>query len=163
MSDLVSQRFKRFCMVGVVGFVVDGGLLWILLNWGFNPFSARLISFPIAVFTTWRLNRAWTFGVEKSSNSVREWTSYLTVQSLGTMLNFGVYALIIRTFGSNAVMIFGAFCSGAVIALFWNYYGARWVLNAQTLKSDEEKPLIKKATQAVGGFDGGNQHKEHIK
>lgn len=51
----------RFATVGAVGFVVDGGILTLMMSRGHAPFESRLVSFTFAVTATWALNRTWTF------------------------------------------------------------------------------------------------------
>ena len=61
-SQSTSGRLLRFGAVGAVGFIVDGGLLYGLVASGLlGSLTARVVSFPTAVLTTWMLNRRFTF------------------------------------------------------------------------------------------------------
>ncbi len=89
------ERMLRFAVVGGTGFVVDAGLLFILIrDFGFDPFTARLISIFFAVLTTWRLNRALTFGASASSQA-SEGLRYVSVAAATACLNYAVYCLVL--------------------------------------------------------------------
>ena len=93
-----ARELFRFGLVGICGFVVDGGLLSLLVTkFGTNPLVARSISFPVAVFTTWLLNRRFTFDVGRSSakGEVSEYSRYLIVQLAGAAVNLAIYGLLL--------------------------------------------------------------------
>ena len=69
--------------MGAVGFLVDGGLLYLLVAQGMSPHLARLLSFSVALTTTWALNRAWTFQAGSSVEAGRSYAGYLLVQLSG--------------------------------------------------------------------------------
>lgn len=53
-------KLRRFIVVGGLGFVIDGGLLMLLLASGVDVLPASLFSFLCAVSATWLFNRTWT-------------------------------------------------------------------------------------------------------
>ena len=56
------RRLPGFVIVGAIGFLIDAGCLTVLMTgFDFDPYSARAISFTIAVTTTWYMNRRWVF------------------------------------------------------------------------------------------------------
>ncbi len=88
-----------FTFVGGIGFMADASVLTLLvngLNWG--PYRARLCSFAVAVTLTWYLNRHWTFASQARNNKKIEYARYLTVQSIGALLNLGIYSICLETF-----------------------------------------------------------------
>lgn len=89
------SRLQRFSLVGLTGFVVDAGVLSALTHGtlALDPFSARVISIATAMLTTWRLNRAFTFGPSESSQAA-EGARYGLVAAAAALVNYGVYALI---------------------------------------------------------------------
>ncbi len=90
------QRFWRFCLIGTIGFLVDGSLLVLFLaTTEFGPFISRLISFSFAVLMTWVLNRNWAFHDTCRNNMLHELVLYLSVQGVGIGINFTVYSLLI--------------------------------------------------------------------
>lgn len=82
-------------MVGVLGFVIDAGLLQMLvIGMDANPYAARLISFFIAASATWQMNRRYTFDVGHKPTHT-EWLSYVAFMVLGALVNYGVFAVCI--------------------------------------------------------------------
>ena len=84
-------RFSRFLVVGGLGFVVDAGILAVLLGLGLGPFVSRAVSITVAVILTWRLNRV-AFGPSQDGG-VREFGRYLAVVAGSTSVNAAVYGL----------------------------------------------------------------------
>ena len=125
-SGLLTQ-ILRFGAVGGVGFVVDGGLLWLLLANGFDPYLARALSFPVAVVVTWALNRNWTFRATRDASAAGQFRRYFGVQVVGTLSNYLVYSLIIGVFGTAGFTIFCAFALGSALGAIINFCGARYI------------------------------------
>ena len=123
-SELLGQ-IVRFGAVGGVGFVVDGGLLWLLIGNAVDPYLARALSFPIAVLVTWALNRNWTFRATRDASKRGQLTRYFGVQIVGTMSNYVIYSLIISLFGTDGTTVFLAFACGSFVGSFINFFGAR--------------------------------------
>lgn len=91
MTQQLRQQLARFALVGGLGFLVDIGITMILIAHGVDPFVARVFAIALAVLTTWRLNRAITFGASATSQT-REGARYFTVAILVAMLNYTIYA-----------------------------------------------------------------------
>ena len=125
-SEILAQVL-RFGVVGGVGFIVDGGLLWLLIVLDFNPFAARALSFPIAVVATWLLNRNWTFRATRDASKQGQFRRYFGVQVVGSLTNYLVYSAIIAIYGVASVTVFWAFVAGSALGSIWNFCGARYV------------------------------------
>lgn len=90
------RLFLRFCMVGAIGFVVDGGILTLLTHLlSMGPIRSRVFSFSAAMLTTWLVNRTWAFRDRSQANVWREFTAYASTQLLGLAVNFGLYTCLI--------------------------------------------------------------------
>lgn len=124
--ELMAQVL-RFSVVGAVGFMVDGGVLWSLLTFDVNPFAARALSFPIAVVATWVLNRNWTFRATRDASKQGQLRRYFGVQIAGNATNYGVYSVVIAVFGAAPLPIFAGFAFGSMIGAVVNFMGARHV------------------------------------
>lgn len=118
------HRLARFAVVGVVGFVVDGGLLQLLVASGLaGPIVARLVSFPSAVLVTWALNRRVTFA--DRGPLLRSLLRYVLVSAAGTTLNFVVYSALVLGSAWMAAHPLLPFAVASVLAMTVNYLGAR--------------------------------------
>lgn len=125
-SDFIAQLL-RFGAVGGVGFVVDGGLLWLLIGLDFNPFLARALSFPVAVVVTWALNRNWTFRATRDASSKGQFRRYFGVQIVGSLTNYLIYSAVIGFLGTASLTIFAGFALGSFVGSLVNFFGARHV------------------------------------
>jgi putative flippase GtrA len=111
-------------MVGGIGFVIDAGILALLVHGlGLDPLLSRLVSFPCAMTVTWYLNRRVTFSHAVSSKSGREWFRYALVSMAGNLVNFIVYAACIRLSQHMYAYPEIALAIAAIIALVFNYLG----------------------------------------
>jgi len=100
---LTMSQFIRFGIVGGIGFLVDAGLLRLLLSFGLGYYGGRAISFLAAATTTWILNRSFTFRREAAGSGhpspphpVGEWLAYLGLMAIGGAVNYGAYAAAIE-------------------------------------------------------------------
>src|SRR5215470_6405001 len=99
----VAGQMLRFGIVGGIGFLVDAGLLHLMLKLGLGYYGGRLISFLAAATATWILNRSFTFRRETPSaihsdplHPMGEWLAYLGLMVIGGVVNYGTYALAIE-------------------------------------------------------------------
>ena len=115
------SEFLRFAVVGCLGFVVDAGLVLVLIKAGASPVLARIPALGAAVFTTWILNRALTFRVSTTRNR-GEIVRYVIVALSSAALNFLIYtALVVRfeLWPLTAVAI------STIALLFYSFIGYR--------------------------------------
>lgn len=115
------ERVLRFAIVGGTGFLVDAGLLTILhYRMGLDPFTARIISIAFAVLTTWRLNRAITFGASPSSQA-SEGVRYASVAIAVACLNYAVYCLLLALWRDMPPVL--ATVAATLVAMTFSYLG----------------------------------------
>jgi putative flippase GtrA len=132
------ERFLRYCLVGIVGFAVDGGLLYLLVTKQFDPYFARAITFPVAVSVTWYLNRHWSFGIRGSvPGKRRDYQRYLLVQIAGAAANYLVYALLLIYLSHTPANALGALAIGSLVGLAVSYTGSRWWVFNYALSPDQ--------------------------
>lgn len=111
------RAFFSFALVGVVGFVVDSGLLWIFAElMAINALIARLPSFLCAVTVTWVLNGRLTFN--SNNFSLGSWLAYVAANGMGFSVNYLIYASLMAVLGIHPVVAV-AISSG--IALIVNF------------------------------------------
>ena len=119
------RQFIPFCFVGGIGFVIDAGILALLVHgFGFGPFSSRLVSFPCALTATWYLNRRVTFSHAVSNNPRQEWLRYALVGVAGNLINFVVYVACIRLSQTMYTYPEIALAIASIVALAFNYLGS---------------------------------------
>jgi len=111
-------------MVGGIGFVIDAGILSLLVHGlGLDPLLSRLLSFPSAMTATWYLNRRVTFSHAISNNPGQEWFRYALVSMSGNLVNFLVYVACIRMSQTMYSYPQAALAIAAIVALVFNYLG----------------------------------------
>lgn len=91
-DDLLGQIW-RFGLVGIVGYIVNAGLVESLVL-SMGPIRAQMLAFPAAVSVTWWLNRNYTFGASQHSIHY-EWLRYVLANMLGWAANNGAYLWMI--------------------------------------------------------------------
>jgi putative flippase GtrA len=122
----VRSQFLRFGLVGVVGFVVDAGVLQALVTLaGWGPITARLVAVPTAVFATWLLNRTVTFPESHGGPALRSLLRYAMVSAAGAGVNFCVYSALVFASVSMAALPILPLAIASIVALVVNYLGSK--------------------------------------
>ncbi|MEF0939993.1 GtrA family protein [Rhizobium sp. BR 362] len=89
------KKLLRFLIAGGIGFVVDAGVLHLLLWFTpFGPFVGRALSIPSALLATWFLNRNFTFGRSNRSLAV-EGFRYGSVGLTSALLNYALFSSLL--------------------------------------------------------------------
>lgn len=115
------SQFVRFCLVGALGFVIDAGVLQLLLlTLAANPYKARIFSFLAAASVTWLCNRRYTFRTANRASRA-EWLRYVGLMAVGALVNYAVYALCIATVAYARAQPWTAVAAGSVAALGINF------------------------------------------
>ena len=126
LLKLLPKGFSAFAVVGGIGFIVDASILAILVHgYGWGDYTARVVSFSVAVTVTWWLNRHYVFSAQKTLNRRSEYSRYLSVQLIGMAINFLIYSLCIASSQTMDQWPVLALAVGSAVALFFNYLGAR--------------------------------------
>jgi putative flippase GtrA len=118
--------FLRFCAVGMVGFLVDTGILLALTAAGIaGARLGRVVSFLIAACVTWLLNRRFTFRSQAPAASLGP---YVLLTGFGALLNVGVYWVWISVFGEASEMLVAGVAAGSIAALAFNFLVSKHVV-----------------------------------
>ncbi|MEM9571056.1 MAG: GtrA family protein [Pseudomonadota bacterium] len=99
MIRRLSGQFVRFAGVGILGLMVDIGYTLILIELGLDALIARIFAIGLAMMTTWRLNRALTFGASTTSQA-SEGMRYITVAIAVALVNYAIYAGLLMSIPS---------------------------------------------------------------
>jgi putative flippase GtrA len=93
---MLRRQIMLFAVVGVIGFIVDAGIVQLLVReFAIDPYGARVVSFLAAATTTWGFNRRYTFAGHGGGSRRRELLRYLVAMAFGFALNYGAYAACI--------------------------------------------------------------------
>ncbi len=121
IQSLPIGRMLKFACVGFAGFFVDTGSLALLHHWiGLDPYTARIISIALAIFTTWRLNRSVTFG-RSETGQVSEGARYYGVAIVTALINFAIYSGVLLTW--PIVWPVAAAIMATAVTMFMSYFG----------------------------------------
>jgi putative flippase GtrA len=124
LTDRLPPGFAAFLVIGGVGFVVDASILATLVHlYGWGDYTARLISFPVAVLVTWLLNRNFAFASGATERKGTEYTRYVGVQTVGSLINFAVYSVCIATIPVMDRWPVIALSVGVMVQIPFNYLG----------------------------------------
>ena len=131
------RQLVAFSLIGGAGFLIEAAVLTALVthhDWGL--YSARAVSFPLAVTCTWLCNRRFTFRVATAPAGTRGYILYLATQSFGALLNLGIYSLTVVTISYSKSIPIIPLAAGSAVALAFNFLAARHVVFRE-VKPDE--------------------------
>jgi putative flippase GtrA len=128
ITQLVSPKFLKFLVAGTTGFITDAGILWLGTHLvGLDPYTARLISFSIAICVTWLLNNYVTFPSQEK-RSKRHMAAYATVQISSFLLNYSLYSALVWLFAWIPLL---ALTLAAITSMFFSFAGLNfWVFKS---------------------------------
>ena len=118
------MQVLRFGVVGGLAFVVDGGVLWLLIRAGATPYAARVLSIAVAIVVTWALNRTLTFRTA-APPSWREFAAYAVQSLAGALVNYAIYSVVLWAGGP----VWVALVLGVGIASAFNFVRYRALLS----------------------------------
>jgi putative flippase GtrA len=123
------RQFALFCVAGTIGFVVDAGIVQLLVSGlGADPYAARVVSFLCAVGATWAFNRRYTFVSTRDESASREALRYLGAMLAGFAVNYGVYAALVYAYPLVREWPVLGVAVGSGAGLVVNYLSSRfWV------------------------------------
>jgi putative flippase GtrA len=122
------QQVLRFVIAGVVGFLVDAGILYLALAVGLGYFAGRAVSFLCAVWATWQINRRYTFTSDRSQSVWVEWWRYLAAMAVGGVVNYCAYSAMVLTLRGLPFLPVVAVAVGSLAGMVVNFATAKlWV------------------------------------
>lgn len=122
VKELLTQatllKFLKFCVVGVIGTIIDFGLTWICKEKLKIPkFIANAIGFVVAATSNYFLNRIWTWASHDPQVGV-EYVKFFGVSLIGLGLNTLILYLLHEKLKLN-FWISKVFATGVVMV--WNF------------------------------------------
>ncbi|WP_167730640.1 GtrA family protein [Terasakiella sp. SH-1] len=122
------RQLLGFLVTGGLAFMLDGGILQALVTGlEMSPFTARSISFSIAVVFTWLMNRKISFKVS-TPLSFKEFFGYLSTQSFGLSINVGVYTAVIFTVELAQTYPFFALIPATALSMVFNFVAMKYLV-----------------------------------
>jgi len=129
----VRATLLRIAIVGGISFIVDAGILTVLVTgFSWHHYAARAISFTCAVTLAWLLNRRFTF--RRTDDARREYSRYFTIQIIGAAINLGTYVIVIEVWPGLAAIPVIPLAIGAGLALGFNFIAARTYVFAADIR-----------------------------
>ncbi|PTB20776.1 GtrA family protein [Trinickia symbiotica] len=132
------RELARFLMAGVVGFLIDTGMLYLMLWLGLGYFAGRAVSFLCAVWTTWQVNRRYTFTPDRRQSIWAEWWRYLTAMSVGGGVNYAAYSAVVSLLHPAPWLPLLAVAAGSIAGLLVNFATAKWWVFKRTKPITDE-------------------------
>lgn len=121
------RQLMLFCVGGVIGFVIDAGLVQLLVSGpGWNPYLSRLLSFLAAATGTWLFNRRYTFAGRRHYSLFGEWARYLFAMSGGFAVNYGIYSMLVFHYALVQQFPSLGVAAGSVAGTAVNYASSRY-------------------------------------
>lgn len=135
-------RFARFLTIGLLGTLLDFGLLSLLKMIGLSTLSANSLSFSVGVVNNFTLNRLWTFVEARHADWHKQMGQFLMVSLAGLALNNIIIVLLEEPFGQLLGQSQFGYLPAKVIAtslvVFWNYFANRyWTFKILTVVQHE--------------------------
>lgn len=120
-------KFIKFGVVGASGFVIHGGLLYLLRDAvGINQFVANIIGFIAAASSNYFLNRWWTFRSKEKQMGV-EYLKFILVSVVGLGINSGTLwvmsQLVPEWTGEGDQRFYLLWIVAVGVTTMWNFFG----------------------------------------
>jgi putative flippase GtrA len=116
------SRVTSFVIAGVVGYLVDAGVLQLFVQGAGMPvLAARVLSFLSAVFSTWLINRRYTFAAAPGPGLLAEWWRYLMSSLAGGAVNYASFAIAIALLPLARKYLFLAVAVGSGAGMIVNF------------------------------------------
>ena len=120
LNNLLRLKLFKFALIGGIGFTIEAVIITAGIEaGGVDPVASRFVSFPIAVFVTWWLNRRLTF--ESKNSALKESLSYFIVQVFGAISNLAIYITLVSKYILLKQYPLVALVCGAIVGLLLNY------------------------------------------
>lgn len=121
---LIRQLFA-FGVVGVLGFLVDAGTLYLARWLGIGLIIGRVVSYLTAATSTWALNRRYTFTSREDHGPLREWVLFMISQLAGAVFNLGLYGWLVTSSSVVAAQPVIGVAAGSLAGMLVNFFVAK--------------------------------------
>ncbi len=134
-------RFLRFAVVGIIGAVIDFGMMNLLVNFAHATLvAAGTISFICAILSNFLWNRYWTYPDSRSKPVIRQLAEFAVVNVMGLAIRVPILALLeprllkllqalpfqIPIFTPDFLADNITLAIAVIIVMFWNFFVNRY-------------------------------------
>lgn len=134
-------RFLRFAVVGIIGAVIDFGMMNLLVNFAHASLVlAGTISFICAILSNFLWNRYWTYPDSRSKPVMRQLVQFAIVNVMGLAIRIPILALLeprllalfkalpfsIPLFTPDFLADNLTLAIAVIIVMFWNFFVNRY-------------------------------------
>lgn len=140
-TDNIFIQFFRYCFVGGIATVVEGGALWLIQYFLFSDKSnmyvlvSQTIAFVLGLIANFILSKIFVFQQKSErTNAAGEFISYGVIGVIGLLIKNGLLWIFNTRFGIHYMAVW---LVSTIIVLVWNY-AARRILLYQTTKTDKD-------------------------
>ena len=132
-------RFLKFCAVGVIGAIVDFGIMNLMLHFTGNARLSSTVSFIAAVISNFIWNRYWTYPDSRQKPIMQQLGQFFLINSIGLGIRYFLFLTIDQpiidltarlipadffmtadVLGHNITMVIAVF-----IVMMWNFFANR--------------------------------------
>ena len=126
--SVIHQLFW-FGVSGVLGLLVDMGVLWLATPW-LGLYGGRVLSFLCAATSTWAFNRRQTFAPtgRQGKTLAAEYLAYLGSMSVGGLINYGAYVAFLHYFTALPHAPLLGVAAGSLAGMGFNFASARFLI-----------------------------------
>ncbi|MFM0528072.1 GtrA family protein [Paraburkholderia strydomiana] len=129
----MKRELLRFAVAGLIGLLVDAGVLYGMLALGAGYFAGRAVSFVAAVWATWQINRRFTFVRGTNKSPWVEWWHYLFAMLGGGIINYAGYTAAVLLLPRHALLPLIAVGIGSLAGMTVNFVSAKlWVFKPRS-------------------------------
>jgi putative flippase GtrA len=122
------RQLMAFGVVGVIGFSIDAGTLYLARWLGAGLILGRIVSYLTAATCTWALNRRFTFTSREAQDPWREWALFMVSQVAGAAFNLGVYAWLVTANGLITAQPIIGVAAGSLAGMLVNFFVAKKIV-----------------------------------
>lgn len=127
-------QFFRYCFVGGFAFVIDSGILFLLVETVYlNEAVAAAIAFIFGLVANYILSTFWIFKNSKMDNKLQEFIAFAIIGVIGLLMNSGIIWFfqsylaginIIPIIPQDKYYLLGKVAS-TVIVFVWNFFARK--------------------------------------
>tara|TARA_B100000945_G_scaffold268904_2_gene229571 strand:+ start:2349 stop:2813 length:465 start_codon:yes stop_codon:yes gene_type:complete len=136
------RRFVKFCIVGVIGFTIDTGVLNLMVGvLGMSSNTLRLVAktvaFGMALTSNFFWNRYWIYPESRTKTIRLQAVQFAVVNLIGLALNLLIFGFVSNAlipqfqmgYGTRIGLLIGTNLgqiAAVAVVLFWNFFVNRY-------------------------------------